>query len=1240
MRILGLDLGVASIGWSLIEVDDITFAPIEILGMGSRIVNLSVDETNAFSKASGETPNSQRTMRRTARKMLQRRKQRRKVLQNTLHRLGMFDREDALNNLPPLELWELRAKAADPANRLTLKELGRVILHLSQKRGYQHARQSSDAESKDTKYVGAINQRYEELKTTGKTLGQMMYAKLKESEVKSEVGKGSVVTFRIKEGDAVKSNLLPRQAHKDELITILKAQQKHYPDVLTDKVCDQIFDIIFYQRPLKSCKGLVNRCEMFDFKFINERGKTVNGSPRVAPKTSPIAQLTHIWETVNNIRLVNLRNKVLTGDTPDAGLTTLEYRKTREVFNLTLDEKKALVAHLSTHDKLTATELLKIVNLKRADGFKSESNMTSAGIKGNKTYTELYKALEGVGNRDELLRFDVQIDETVDEETGEVKLIVNDDIINQPLYRLWHLIYSVPDDESLKRALTEQFGITDPEVLERLCRINFTSAGYANTSVKFMRRILPYLMNGDIYSEACAKAGFRHSDFETKDEAAARELAERIESLEKGALRQPLIEKVLNQMINLVNAVIDQYGPIDEVRVELARELKQNKDKRVKATEAINKNEKVNAANAVKIRELGLPVNRRTLQKYRLWEETEHRCIYCNAPITAAAFLSGELSEVEHIIPRSLFFDDSFSNKTCSCSTCNKAKGQKTAFDFMQSKGEKALLDFQHRVEQLKEAGKISKTKLNRFLTADKDIPTDFIERDLKQTQYISKKAMELLREVVRNVYASSGKVTDFFRNAWGYNRLLETLNLDRYEAAGMVEQNGSRRFIKEWTKRLDHRHHAVDALTVALTRQSYVQRLSTLNASRDEMYAEMSQNFDRDYSLLEQWAMKRPHFSPAQVMESLERVGVSFKAGKKATTPGRDAGKGKRLGVPRGPLHEETIYGRIYVAGDDKPLVKCLKTPEIIADKAIREQIIELMNANNGDDKAVAKLLKKNPITDAAGEPIEKVKTRSLEFIKREKVEALKAKQIDKIVDKAVREAVAERFNECGSEKAFQQSIAERPIYLTPTSPFPIKRVTRLTGLKDSSMVAVKHHQGKPIGFAKTGSNHHVAFYRLADGKVQEMVTSFWIAVKRRNLGLPALITDPKAAWELIEQLPDNTPDIEEVAATLPPIDSELELSLATNEMVVLGMADDEWHDAVAARDFAKINKHLYRVQVLSSNFYAFRRHTHTLTTRETVDQLNGNYVLLASWGALQNANVKPVKISNLGQLILPEND
>ena len=132
-KVLGLDLGVGSIGWCLITLDK-DEKPQSILGMGSRIVPLSADDATEFTQGKAITKNKMRTVARTIRKGMDRYQLRREALKKVLREHAMLP-DEALIKLPLLELWELRARAATPGEQLSLTELGRVLLHINQKRG-------------------------------------------------------------------------------------------------------------------------------------------------------------------------------------------------------------------------------------------------------------------------------------------------------------------------------------------------------------------------------------------------------------------------------------------------------------------------------------------------------------------------------------------------------------------------------------------------------------------------------------------------------------------------------------------------------------------------------------------------------------------------------------------------------------------------------------------------------------------------------------------------------------------------------------------------------------------------------------------------------------------------------------------------------------------------------------------------------------------------------------------------
>jgi len=90
--------------------------------------------------------------------------------------------------------------------------------------------------------------------------------------------------------------------------------------------------------------------------------------------------------------------------------------------------------------------------------------------------------------------------------------------------------------------------------------------------------------------------------------------------------------------------------------------------------------------------------------------------------------------------------------------------------------------------------------------------------------------------EVSRNVTATIGSVTDKLREDWELVDVMKELNWEKYHKLGLTKEeegkNGERLYkIQDWTKRNDHRHHAMDAITVAFTKPAYIQYLNNLNA-------------------------------------------------------------------------------------------------------------------------------------------------------------------------------------------------------------------------------------------------------------------------------------------------------------------------------------------------------------------------------------------------------------------------
>ena len=1187
-HVLGLDLGVGSIGWCLIALDA-QGDPAEILGMGSRVVPLN-NATDAadFSIGKAFTASQERTARRTMRRGFARYQLRRYRLRRELEKVGMLP-DAALIQLPLLELWELRERAATAGECLTLPELGRVLCHINQKRGYRHVKSDAAAivgdegeKKKDSNsaYLAGIRANDEKLQDEHKTVGQYFAEQLRQNQSESPTGG---ISYRIKD------QIFSRQRYIDEYDQIMAAQRVHYPDILTDEFIQMLRDeVIFMQRPLKSCKHLVSLCEFEKQEKVmrvqQDDGKggrqlverKVKFGPKVAPKSSPLFQLCRIYEAVNNIRLTR----------PDGSPR-----------DITPEERAKIVAHLQSSASLSFAALKKLLKEKVliADQLTSKS-----GLKGNSTRVALAAALQPYPQYLHLLDMELETRmmtvQLTDEETGEVTerevAVVTDSYVRQPLYRLWHILYSIEERDAMRRALITQLGMKaedlDGGLLDQLYRLDFVKSGYGNKSAKFICKLLPQLQQGLGYSEACAAVGYRHSNSSTSEEITERTLLEKIPLLQRNELRQPLVEKILNQMINLVNALKAEYG-VDEVRVELARELKMSREERERMTRQNGERKKANDKVAEKIQKCGLFPTKSRIRKYRLWEEAGRQCLYCGRSIGEKQCLNGDDMEVEHIIPKSVLYDDSYGNKTCACRRCNKEKGNRTALEYIRAKGWEA--EYMERINGLLDKKTISYSKHQRLRWLKEDIPSDFLERQLRLTQYISRQAMAILQQGIRRVSASEGGVTARLRSLWGYDDILHTLNLDRYDSMGETErvsregETTEKLRIKDWSKRKDHRHHAIDALVVASTRQGYIQRLNRVSSESEreamsgEIEVQKATKTDK-LSLLERWLTQRPHLSVRAVSDKVAEILISYRPGKRVVTRGRNIYRKKTADgrevtcvqrgvlVPRGELMEASLYGKILSQGRER-IVKRYSL-HALKGEVVDPRLRELITTYNQELKSREK-----------GAPIPPL---CLDKDKRQEVRSVRC-----YVDKpSVSSAIPIRFDE----------------------------------------------RGTAITFVQSGNNHHLAVYRTPQGVLEESIVSFWDAVDRARYGIPLVITHPREVMEQVLQRGDIP---ESVLKSLPPSDWMFVESLQQDEMVAIGLSDEELQSAIEAQDYRKLSEHLYRVQSLSSKYYVFRYHLETsVKDRKNTSGRIPKFHRVRNLPDYEKRNVRKVRVDLLGRISL----
>jgi CRISPR-associated endonuclease Csn1 len=1106
-------------------------------------------------------------------------------------------------------------------------------------------------------YLGAISDRSKELYFNKQTIGQYLYRQLEDNP-----------------HTRTKGQVFYRQDYFDEFETIWETQAKYYPE-LTNALKEEIRDIvIFYQRKLKSQKGLVSFCE-FESKVVElvKDGKKISYTigAKVMPKSSPLFQEFKIWQNLNNLLIQN--------------------RKSKEILSFDLETKLLLFNELNIKGNLKKEQVFKFLGYKP-----NEWDLNFPVVEGNRTNQLLYEAYlkimvyEGHDDIDiEALTadgimsavrsfFEIQgINGTILDFDSDVEGTFE----KQPSYKLWHLLYAYEGDNSttgndkLFDLLNAKFGIKK-EHAKILATVNF-SQDYASLSAKAIRNILPFMKAGHPFAKkdkdekvasATALAGYNHSSSIRKEENDSRILKDFLELLPKNSLRNPVVEKILNQMVNVVNAIIanPNFGKPDEIRIELARELKKNLKEREEATAQINKSTAEHEAiRLLLVKEFGIKnPTRNDIIRYKLYDELKfngYKDLYTNEYISREELFSKKY-DIEHIIPQSRVFDDSFSNKTIVERRINQAKDNATAYDYVDAKGAEKLSEYKLRVEAFLKFYPERKGKYKKLMMQGDAIGEGFIDRDLRDSQYIAKKAKDMLHEVCRNIVSTTGSVTQRLREDWDLVNVMQELNLEKYRKqllTEMVEKkdgNFKERII-DWTKRNDHRHHAMDALTIAFTKHSHIQYLNNLNArkSDDKLGRAIAAIEKKEtYFQIDDNGNKRRRFkSPIanfreDAKNHLENVLVSCKAKNKVVTKNKNKIKSAKENepqktlTPRGQLHKETVYGKIqqYIVKEEKVSGKFDEaTIAKVTKPKYREALLKRLRENNNDPaKAFTgkNALSKSPIyLDAKNIVLlpEVLKLSWLEDDYAIRKDISPDLKIEKVVDEGIREILYKRLNEFGGkgkEKEAFTNLDKNPIWLNEAAKIAIKRVT-ISGVKNAEPLHFKkdHHgryildkSGKPspVDFVSTGNNHHVAIYRDEDGNLQDEVVSLYkVITERVNQGLPIVdkTYNRHLGWQFLFTMKQNEYFIFP-SADFNPLEIDL-LNPVNNRL---------------------ISSHLFRVQKFSKLIYGnsavreyvFRHHLET-SVDEKKQLKDVTFRNIKSLPYLEN--VIKIRVNHIGQIV-----
>ena len=459
------------------------------------------------------------------------------------------------------------------------------------------------------------------------------------------------------------------------------------------------------------------------------------------------------------------------------------------------------------------------------------------------------------------------------------------------------------------------------------------------------------------------------------------------------SLRNPIVEQVVMETLRVVRDIWQQYGQgqasfFDEIHIELGRELKKTAKEREKLSKQNQKNEDINLSIKEKLKELK-KYNTRAYsithqEKYKLWLEQKHISPYTGQIISPENLFTDNY-EIEHIIPQSRFFDDSLSNKVVCESIVNKApyKDRQLGLEFIKNQGGRIVKELSKENKTIKifteeqyrtfikEHYSNNPEKTKKLLL--EEIPEKMVARQMNDTCYISKFISEILSKIVRsdeqdegvhskNVILYTGKITSILRQDWGLNDIWDNLILPRFERMNNLLQKEkftiysiekqkkipvvpiNDQFKSFQKKRIDHRHHALDAIIIACVTGehiNYINNQHALEKEKDKKEKQKEHDKLREKLCIKKynkgskenysWIFKKPwaHFTQ-EVRTALEGIVVSFKQNlrviNKATNyyerwveeNGRYIKKmvkqeGTNWAI-RKPLHEETISGKIYL--------------------------------------------------------------------------------------------------------------------------------------------------------------------------------------------------------------------------------------------------------------------------------------------------------------------------------------
>ncbi|MEA1960085.1 MAG: type II CRISPR RNA-guided endonuclease Cas9 [Bacillota bacterium] len=789
---LGLDIGITSVGWAVLAHNS-DEDPFQIVDLGVRIFDRAEHPKDGSSLAlpRREARSARRRIRRHSHRL-----ERIKLLMEEIKLISVNELTSLYHdNYESPDVYALRTEGLD--RLLTREEWARVLIHLAQRRGFKSNRKSDSKDKEAGKLLAAVKENHDLLEQKSyRTVGEMLYMDEKFSSHK-----------RNKEADY--SHTIGREQVLNEIAVLFEAQRKYKNPSAAIEFENQYTKTVSSQRSFDEGPGQPspyagNLIERMVGKCTFEKEL-----PRAA-KACYSFELFNLYQKVNHLQVIDVN------------------QQSRCLNN---DERQSIVS--LAHDKadLKYSDLRKVLQLSSDQKFndvrydQSGIDDTEKKTKFNylKSYHEIRKSLDKVNK-------------------GRIKQLTHDQ-----LNLIGEALTLYKNEATIAEKLIAG-GLTKYDV-DELLPLSFR--GFGHLSLTAIGNILPHLEKGHVYSEAATLAGYNFRGHDNQDKlvylpANNDQLAD---------ITNPVVRRAISQSIKVINAVIRKYGSPQLICIEMTREMGKNFSDRKKIEKQMKENADLNDAIKNKIIEYGHPnPTGQDIVKMKLWQEQDGRCAYSGDTIPVSQLFDLGIADVDHIIPFSISFNDSYANKVLVKSNENRQKGNLLPLEYMKNSPDK-LERFEVWVNTSIKNQRKKQHLLKQAITEEDRIK--WKDRQLNDTKYISRFMLNYIRDYLqfapaenlgkRRVIAVNGSITSYMRKRWG-------LKKDRL--AGDL-------------------HHAMDAAVVACISENMIQQITRYSQYQE---ARFSKNQLFDYGTGEVINTRHEHFG-TKLVEPWENFHLELEA-------------------------------------------------------------------------------------------------------------------------------------------------------------------------------------------------------------------------------------------------------------------------------------------------------------------------------------------------------------------------